>query len=143
MVYDVGVCSGLLYLLGHVMSDYEVARGFRTRVRLFASPHDSFVSSESLDFVLSRALDYLFDGADIAAGVDSERGLCICWHTRSSRVIVDVRFFHCSRRAVSAAESMRFMTTMPNKSPEPTPVGAGSSAARSTVFGPAWLSFFR
>ena len=31
----------------------------------------------------------------------------------------------------------------PNKSPEPTPVGAGSSASRSTVFGPAWLSFFR
>ena len=26
-------------------------------------------------------------------------------------------------------------------SPEPTPVGAGSSAARSTVSGPAWLSF--
>ena len=24
--------------------------------------------------------------------------------------------------------------------PEPTPVGAGRSAARSTVFGPAWLS---
>jgi hypothetical protein len=31
----------------------------------------------------------------------------------------------------------------PNKSPEPTPVGAVSSAARFTVFGPAWLSFFR
>jgi hypothetical protein len=28
-------------------------------------------------------------------------------------------------------------------SPEPTPVGAGSSAARFTVSGPAWLSFFR
>ena len=32
-------------------------------------------------------------------------------------------------------------TKSPNKSPEPTPVGAGSSAARSTVFDPAWLSF--
>ena len=31
----------------------------------------------------------------------------------------------------------------PNKSPEPTPVGAGRSASRLTVFGPAWLSFFR
>jgi hypothetical protein len=31
----------------------------------------------------------------------------------------------------------------PNKSPEPTPVGAVSSASRFTVFGPAWLSFFR
>jgi hypothetical protein len=31
----------------------------------------------------------------------------------------------------------------PNKSPEPTPVGAGLSASRVTVFGPAWLSFFR
>jgi hypothetical protein len=31
----------------------------------------------------------------------------------------------------------------PNKSPEPTPVGAGSSASRFAVFGPAWLSFFR
>ena len=31
--------------------------------------------------------------------------------------------------------------TRPNKSPEPTPVGAGSSASRSTVFGPAWLLF--
>ena len=30
----------------------------------------------------------------------------------------------------------------PNKSPEPTPVGAGRSASRFTVFGPAWLSFF-
>jgi hypothetical protein len=34
-------------------------------------------------------------------------------------------------------------TMPPNKSPEPTPVGAGSSASRSTVSGPAWLSFFR
>ena len=32
---------------------------------------------------------------------------------------------------------------MPNQSPEPTPVGAGSSASRFTVIGPAWLSFFR
>ncbi len=31
------------------------------------------------------------------------------------------------------------MTTMPNKSP--TPVGAGSSASRFTVLGPAWLNF--
>jgi hypothetical protein len=31
----------------------------------------------------------------------------------------------------------------PNKSPEPTPVGAGRSASRSTVSGAAWLSFFR
>jgi len=30
---------------------------------------------------------------------------------------------------------------MPDKSPEPTPVSAGSSASRSTVFGPAWLSW--
>ena len=35
------------------------------------------------------------------------------------------------------------MTTQPNKSPEPTPVGACRSASRFTVFGPAWLSFFR
>ena len=35
------------------------------------------------------------------------------------------------------------MTVMPNKSPEPTPVGVVSSAARFTVFGPAWLSFGR
>jgi len=35
------------------------------------------------------------------------------------------------------------MSQWPNKSPEPTPVGAGSSASRFTVFGPAWLSFFR
>ena len=31
----------------------------------------------------------------------------------------------------------------PNKSPEPTPVGAVSSASRFKVFCPAWLSFFR
>ena len=35
------------------------------------------------------------------------------------------------------------MNQPPNKSPEPTPVGAVSSAARFTVFRPAWLSFFR
>jgi len=29
----------------------------------------------------------------------------------------------------------------PNQSPEPTPVGAGPSASRSTVFGPAWKTF--
>ena len=38
---------------------------------------------------------------------------------------------------------MDFTSLMPNKSPEPTPVGAVSSASRFTVFGPAWLSFFR
>ena len=31
----------------------------------------------------------------------------------------------------------------PNKSLEPTAVGAGSSASRFTFVGPAWLSFFR
>jgi hypothetical protein len=35
------------------------------------------------------------------------------------------------------------MTMTPNKSPVPTPVGAGSSASRFTVFDPAWFSFFR
>jgi hypothetical protein len=35
------------------------------------------------------------------------------------------------------------ISNRPNKTPEPTPGGAGSSASRSTVFGPAWLSFFR
>ncbi len=35
------------------------------------------------------------------------------------------------------------MTMLFNKSPEPTPVGAVRSAARFTVFGLAWLSFFR
>ena len=33
--------------------------------------------------------------------------------------------------------------TMPNNSPEPTAVGACSSASRFTVFGPACLSFVR
>ena len=34
-------------------------------------------------------------------------------------------------------------TTPPNKSPEPTPVGAVSSAIAVSVAVPAWLSFFR
>jgi hypothetical protein len=38
---------------------------------------------------------------------------------------------------------MDFTSLMPNKSPEPTPVGACRSASRFTVSGPAWLSFFR
>src|ERR1039457_6815127 len=38
---------------------------------------------------------------------------------------------------------MQVIDWQPNKSPEPAPVGAFSSAARFTVFGPAWLSFFR
>jgi hypothetical protein len=45
-------------------------------------------------------------------------------------------------------ETSRWMEWLKNEfshslSPEPTPVGAGSSAARFTVFVPAWLSFFR
>ena len=31
----------------------------------------------------------------------------------------------------------------PNKTPEPTPIGAGSPLSRATVTGAAWLSFFR
>jgi hypothetical protein len=38
---------------------------------------------------------------------------------------------------------MKFAQTSFNNSPEPAPVGAGRSASRFTVFGPAWLSFFR
>jgi len=41
------------------------------------------------------------------------------------------------------AFGVRVESHPPNKSPEPTPVGAGSSAARFTVSGPAWLSFLR
>jgi len=35
-----------------------------------------------------------------------------------------------------------FPNRWPNKSPEPTAVGAGSSVARFTLSGPAWFSFF-
>ena len=59
----------------------------------------------------------------------------------------------CRRRASAAASGerqrilsdvfMKIHETWPNKSPEPTPVGAVSSASRFTVFSPAWLSFFR
>jgi hypothetical protein len=38
---------------------------------------------------------------------------------------------------------MDFTFLMPNKSLETTPVGAGRSASRFTVFDPACLSFFR
>jgi hypothetical protein len=41
------------------------------------------------------------------------------------------------------ARRVSVFTMMPNKSPEPTPVSAVSSASRLTVSGPAWLSFFR
>jgi hypothetical protein len=54
--------------------------------------------------------------------------------------------FRCRRRldvVIHAVTAGLVMTMLPNKSPEPTPVGAGSSASRFTVAGPAWLSFFR
>jgi hypothetical protein len=35
------------------------------------------------------------------------------------------------------------LTMTPNKSPEPTPIIAVSSASRLMVFHTAWLSFFR
>jgi hypothetical protein len=38
---------------------------------------------------------------------------------------------------------MEIKTMTPNKSPEPTAVGACSSASRFTVFRRRWLSFFR
>jgi hypothetical protein len=38
---------------------------------------------------------------------------------------------------------LRFMTLQPNKSPEPTAVGAGSSAVAVHVASRRWLSFFR
>ena len=37
----------------------------------------------------------------------------------------------------------RIYTTWPNKSPEPTAVGAGRSAIAVHVAGRRWLSFFR
>ena len=42
-----------------------------------------------------------------------------------------------------AVHTLRRIGAKPNKSPEPTPVGAFCSAARATFFGPAWFSFFR
>jgi len=38
---------------------------------------------------------------------------------------------------------MEFTSLMPNKSPEPTPIVAGSSAVAVHVVDTAWLSFFR
>jgi hypothetical protein len=38
---------------------------------------------------------------------------------------------------------LRFMTLQPNKSPEPTAVGAGSSAVAVHVASRRWLSFLR
>ena len=67
MAFDFGVGSGVFYLLGDVWPDYEVTRRYRTRVAGFARHHGLFVPSESLDFVLSCALDYLLVGAVVAA----------------------------------------------------------------------------
>jgi hypothetical protein len=52
------------------------------------------------------------------------------------------------RQHFVCAGSYRFcywlrMTTTPNKSPEPTAVGAGSSAVAVHVASRRWLSFFR
>jgi hypothetical protein len=48
---------------------------------------------------------------------------------------------HIARQRAKHDSSMRL--TMPNKSPEPTAVGAGSSAVAVHVASRRWLSFFR
>jgi hypothetical protein len=61
-------------------------------------------------------------------------------------LIFVMNFMTARARAIqqhSSIEASPVVAMWSNKSPEPTPVGAGSSAARSAVFGPAWLSFFR
>ena len=51
---------------------------------------------------------------------------------------------HClSDSSYPAFDSANAMTTMPNKSPEPTAVGAVSSAIAVHVTSRRWLSFFR
>ncbi|MGB7769823.1 MAG: hypothetical protein WBN22_13345 [Verrucomicrobiia bacterium] len=60
------------------------------------------------------------------------------WFTHLGHAIIAVLMFCTFTYPWSRGNRMT-----PNKSPEPTPVGAGSSASRSTVSGPAWLSFLR
>ena len=90
------------------------------------------------------------EGKDIPQGTPEAERLTaprvlgtVCVIVRRRLCLCHILVFAIGERFDLPGFIMDFTSLMPNKSPEPTPVGAGSSASRSTVSGPAWLSFFR
>jgi hypothetical protein len=85
-----------------------------------------------MEFMASHSFASFADTTDSSLAAEQRFLVCILWRVRSAAMWSSLRPCH-----------QFWMTTQPNKSPEPTAVGAGSSAVAVHVASRRWLSFFR